>query len=186
MIGLEHPDTDPRKFMKSAHSCGLLNNILPDVEFDPQDMPENFRGDRWLSTAWILRNNSQDSIKEILSSNGWSEQEANDIAFLVRLYDWGSKDFDPEDFYDVKSSHTGLTKSKLKDWMKMAGLDNDNFNKFMDYDASDLTPYISDSYGKKSLNPLFKDVMGRTPVGQEFDYIKKDLFKNKWKKMIGK
>jgi tRNA nucleotidyltransferase/poly(A) polymerase len=185
--GLEHPDSDPKSYMKTAYLSDLLKVVFPEVEFNPQELPENFRGDRWLSTAWILRNNSPESVKELLLSNGWTDQEANDISFLVKLYNWASKEgFSPESFYDIKSTHTGLTKSKIKDWMRMVDLDKDEFNKFIDCDSSDLTPYVSDSYGKKTLNPLFRDVLGRTPVGKEFDYIKKNLFRNRWKDTLGK
>jgi tRNA nucleotidyltransferase/poly(A) polymerase len=184
--GLEHPDSDPRGYMKSAYGLDLLRLVFPDVEFNPQDLPENFRGDRWLSTAWMLRNNSPDSVKELLSSNGWTDQEANDVSFLVKLYSWASKEgFSPDSFYDIKSAHTGLTKSKIKEWMKMVDLDKDEFNKFIDCDPSDLTPYVADSYGKKTLNPLFRKVLGRTPIGKEFDYVKKSLFKNRWKDTLG-
>lgn len=185
--GLEHPDVDPRRYMKAAHSSDILGIIFPNVEFDPQELPENFRGDRWLSTAWVLRNNDPESVKEILLSSGWSEQEANDISFLIRLYNWASKeDFSPDSFYDLKSTHTGLTKSKMRDWMNMVSLDKEEFNKFMDCDASDLSPYVSDSYGKRSINPAFHDVLGRAPIGKEFDYIRKSLFKNRWKDTLGR
>jgi tRNA nucleotidyltransferase/poly(A) polymerase len=183
--GLEHPDSDPRKYMKLAHLTDLLSVIFPDIEFNPQEMPENFKGDRWLSTAWVLRNNSADSIKSLLVSSGWSNQEAADIAYLVRLYTWAGKDkFNSDDFYDIKSAHTGLTKSKIKEWMKMVDLDKGELEKFLSYDDHDLKPYVSNTDGKKSLNPIFKDLLGRSPVGKEFDYIKRNLSTNRWKDTI--
>lgn len=186
IAGLEHPDSDPRKYMKSAHTADILRLIFPDIDFDPQGLPENFRGDRWLSTAWVLKNNSPQDVTNLLINNGWSAQEANDIAYLVRVYQWAAKEnFNPDSFYDLKTSHTGLTKSKIKDWMKMADLDKEEFNKFMDFDVEDLKPYTMDAYGKRSLNPIFHDVLGRAPVGQEFEYIKRNLFNNKWKRALG-
>lgn len=187
IAGLEHPDVDPKKYMKAAHMSDILSIVFPDIEFNPQELPENFRGDRWLATAWILRNNPPESAKDLLVSNGWSQQESNDIAHLIKLYNWASKEnFDPESFYELKTNKTGLPKSKIKDWMKMVNLDKDEFNKFVEFDSNELSPYKSDTYGKKSLNPAFYDILGRTPAGQEFDYIKKDLFKNKWKETLGR
>ena len=185
--GLEHPDADPRNYIKAAQMSDLLSVIFPDIEFNSEDLPENFRGDRWLSTAWILKDNSPESVKNLLVSNGWSHQEANDVAYLVKLYNWASKEgFSADSFYDVKTSHNGLTKSKIKEWMKMANLDKEEFNKFIDLDTSDLSPYQVDTYGKKAVNPAFRNLLGRAPVGQEFDYIKRNLFKNRWKDSLGK
>jgi len=131
--GLEHPDTDPRKFIKMAHSTNLLGVLFPEIEIDSQELPEDFRGDRWTSTAWLLKNNDPSLIREFLSSNGWSNQEANDISYLVKIYNWGKRNnFDHNQFYEMKNAHTGLTKSKIKDWMKMAGSNKDELNAFLD------------------------------------------------------
>jgi len=118
--GLEHPDSDPRKFMKMAHSIDLLSVLFPNIEFDPNEMPDNFKGDRWMSTAWVLKDNDPEMVYDLLSSGGWTSQEARDIAYLVRIYNWSSKNnFDPKDSHEIKNSNIGLTKSKIKDWMKM-------------------------------------------------------------------
>ena len=179
---LEHPDVDPRKLIKTAHYLDIFSQIFPGVEFSAEeDMPENFVGDRWLSVAWILRNNSPDQVKELLTSNGWTSQEANDIAYLVKLYNWGkNNNFDSSQFYSIKKAHSGLTKSKIKDWMKMVNLDKDEFNSFIDHDDSDLAPYIMDDKGKRSVNPAYTDLLGRSPQGKEFDYVRQNLSTKKW------
>lgn len=179
--GLEHPDSDPRKYMKMANDLDILSIIFPGIVFDAQDMPSDFKADRWLSAAWVLRNNDPDSIKDLLLSSGWNSQEANDISYLVRLYNWGiNNNYDHNNFYDMKRMHSGLTRCKIKDWMKMAGDKTDNIDRFFNHDDSDLTAYVTGDDGKKTINPAFHDYYGRTPYGQEFDIIKRDLSTEKW------
>lgn len=185
--GLENKDCDPKKYIKGFSSTGLLGSIFPGVEFDPEDMPEDFKGDRWLATAWILRNNDPAEIKDLLISNSWSSQEAGDISYLVKLYNWGSKNkFDPKDFYDVKNSHIGLTKSKIKDWMQMSKANGPELDSFLNQDDSDLTSYTSGPEGRKVANPQFVKYLGRSPQGTEFDAIRRILSTSKFKDALGK
>lgn len=185
--GLEHPDSDPRKYMKAFHSTGLLSTIFPGIEFDPEEMPEDFRGDRWLAPAWILRNNEPDEVKQMLSGGGWSKQEASDIAYLVKLYNWGSKNkFDQKDFYDMKSSHTGLTKSKIREWMQMAKAHGPEVDSFLNHDDKDLTPYSHGPEGKRSVNPEYVKFLGRAPQGSEFESVKRSLSTKRWKDSLSK
>lgn len=185
LTGLEHPDSDPRKYMKAFQATGLLNNIFPDIEFDPEEMPESFRGDRWLATAWVLRNNEPQDIKDMLNGGGWSKQEANDIAYLVKLYNWGSKNkFDSKDFYDMKSSHTGLTKGKIREWMQMVKTNGPEVDLFLKHDDADLTPYSHDKTGKRTINPEYVKFLGRSPQGSEFDAVKRNLSTQRWKDSI--
>jgi tRNA nucleotidyltransferase/poly(A) polymerase len=185
--GLEHPDVDPRKYMKSYKSAGLLGTIFPGVDFDENDMPEDFQGDRWLATAWLLKDNDIDTIKKMLAGGGWSKQEANDIAYLVKIYQWGSKNkFDAEQFYDMKQMHTGLTKSKVREWMQMVKTHGPEVDSFLSHDDKDLSPYIHGEGGKKTVNPEYTKHLGRPPQGGEFEHVKRYLSTKRWKDTMGK
>lgn len=187
LSGLEHPDSDPRKYMKAFQSTGLLNSVFPNVDFDPEEMPEDFRGDRWLATAWVLRNNDPEDVKKMLVGGGWSKQEASDIAYLVKMYSWGAKNkFDPKDFYDMKSSHTGLTKAKIREWMQMAKAHGPEVDSFLNHDDKDLTPYSQGEDGKRTVNPAYTKYLGRTPQGSEFDSVKRNLSTQRWKDSLSK
>lgn len=187
LSGLEHPDIDPRKYMKSLQDTGLLSTIFPDIEFNPEDMPEDFRGDRWLSTAWVLRNNEPEEVKSLLQNGGWSKQESCDIAYLVKMYQWGTHNkFDADKFFDMKMAHTGLTKSKVKDWMKMAKAYGPEVDNFLDFEDGDLTPYIADDAGKRSVNPVYIKFLGRIPQGSEFDSVRRNLTNSRWKDSLNK
>lgn len=184
--GLESPDSDPRKFMKLFSNTGMLNKLFPDVDFNPEDMPEDFRGDRWLSTAWILRNNHPEDVRDMLVQTGFSKNEASDIAFLVKLYHWHKTKFDPEHFYNMKSTHTGLTKSKIRDWMKMAKAHGPEVDSFLNHEDNDLTPYVHGFDGKRSVNPMYVQVLGRSPQGGEFDAIRRMLSTERFKDSLNK
>jgi hypothetical protein len=123
----------------------------------------------------------------MLSGGGWSKQEAGDIAYLVKLYQWGAKNkFDPKDFYDMKSAHTGLTKSKIREWMQMAKANGPEVDSFLNHDDKDLTPYTSGPDGKKSVNPEYTKFLGRPPQGSEFDSVKRNLSTKRWKDSLSK
>jgi tRNA nucleotidyltransferase/poly(A) polymerase len=187
LSGLEHPDSDPRKYMKAFQSTGLLSAVFPGVEFNPEEMPEDFRGDRWLAPAWVLRNNDPEDVKKMLGGGGWSKQEAADIAYLVKLYQWGAKNkFDPKDFYDMKSAHTGLTKSKIREWMQMAKAHGPEVDSFLSHDDKDLTPYTQGPGGKKTVNPEYTKHLGRAPQGSEFEGVKRNLSTQRWKDSLNK
>jgi tRNA nucleotidyltransferase/poly(A) polymerase len=121
--GLEHPDSNPRNFLKNLSYSKLLNMVFPGLEFNTEDIPANFMGDRWLSTAWILRNNDPLFIKQILVSSGWSQQEASDIAYLVKIYQNSHK---YSDLQGMTSGcmRPGITRGKIREWMKLIGRDD--------------------------------------------------------------
>lgn len=185
--GLEHPDVDPRKYLKSFKSTGLLGTVFPGVDFDEEDMPENFQGDRWLATAWLLKDNDIEAIKKMLIGGGWSKQEANDIAYLVKMYQWGSKNkFDSEQFYDMKQMHTGLAKSKVREWMQMVKTHGPEVDSFLSHEDKDLAPYAHGPNGKKTVNPEYTKHLGRPPQGGEFEHVKRYLSTKRWKDSTGK
>lgn len=178
--GLENPYTDPRKYIGSLMDTGLLHAIFPDGEFSNEKMPINLKNDRWLTTAWILKDNHPEKVKEILENGGWSKQEANDIAYLVKLYHWSTKhNFHPEHFYDIKSMPTGLTTAKIHEWMHMIKAHGPKFQAFMNHDDSDLSPYVQNQ-GFHVVNPSYVKILGRVPEESELDHIKKHLSTNRF------
>lgn len=183
--GLENADTDPRKYLKAYKATGLLNTVFPGVDFDEEEMPEDFQGDRWLAPAWVLRNNEPEKVKQVLLDGTWSKQEANDISYLIKLYHWGSKNkFDPEMFYDIKSAHNGLTKAKIREWMQMCKANGPEVDSFLSHDDQDLTTLVPGENGKRTVNPEFVKVLGRAPVGDEINDVRKHISTQRWKDSI--
>jgi tRNA nucleotidyltransferase/poly(A) polymerase len=182
--GLEHPDCDTRKYLKMLHNHGMLQSIVPEAQYDLSDMPTNLKGDRWITMAWILRNNEPESIKEILMQNGWNKAEAHDIAYLIKMYQWAKNQFDPHAFHDIKNSHTGLTKSKIKDFLKMGNLSCPASDSFFDHEDSDLSPYITQDTGKRMINPAYVEFIGRMPNPSELESVKKALSTLRWLDMF--
>jgi len=186
--GLENPDGDPRKYLKMFKSLGLLGKVYPGSDdFDDEDMPEGLRGDRWMASAWVMKDKDGDEIKKLLADNGWSKQEANDIAHLVKMYQWGTKNkFDPDMFYDMKKNPSGLTKSKIREFMQMAKAHGPEVDAYLNHDDSDITPYVGGEGSGRKVNPEFSKILGRTPQGGEFESLKKFLSTKRFKDSVGK
>jgi tRNA nucleotidyltransferase/poly(A) polymerase len=187
LSGLEHPDVDARKYLGAYNQLGLMSAVFPGVEFNPDDMPPDFKGDRWLAPAWILRNNEPDQVKEMLEGGGWSKQEANDIAYLVCLYHWAEKHgFDADEMYKIKSRHNGLTKNKIREWMMMIGKNGQETDAFLQHDDKDLSKMVDGPDGKKQVNPKFAQHLGRTPRSDELESTRKDMSTSRFKDMLNK
>jgi len=153
LSGLEHPDNNVRKYIKTFHNTGLLGSIFPNYDFNPDDMPHDLKGDRWMTTAWILKNRDPEDAKYMLMNNGWTPREAHDIAYLIKMHQWGANKFNVNNFYDMKNTHTGLTKSKINDWMKMSKMHGPEVNAFLNHDDSDIAHHSDGfDYMKRNLS----------------------------------
>ena len=184
--GLENPDIDTKKFLKTYHQSGLLNLLFPNINFEDHDVPNDMRSDRWMVAAWILRNNSPHDVRDMLLSGGWNKQEANDVAYLVKMYQWGKAKFDPDKVYDMIQSHTALTKSKVHDWMNAVNMDGQEVNQFMNMNCDDLQPYKADMGGMSTVNPIYIKFSGHTPSNNEIEDSRKSMISNRWKNLTGR
>ena len=182
--GLENPDVSAKRFLKTYKSSGLLNLLFPHIDFDDSDIPNDLRNDRWMVAAWVLRHNNPTDVKDMLMSGGWNRQEVNDIIYLIKMFQWGMSKFDHNQFYDMNQCHTGLTKAKIKDFMRMANLHGNEVDQFLNFNGDDLSSHVSDEFGRQSVNPIYIRVIGRMPVGSEIDSIKKNLMTNRWQDMV--
>lgn len=184
--GLENPDVDSRNFLRQYGDTGLLSTIFPNIEFNTDEMPENFRNDRWMMAAWILRNNDPHDVRDMLLSGGWTKQEANDVSYLVKIFQWSKAGFDSDKFYDMIQTHTGLTKGKIKEFMQMVKADCSKVDDFLGFDGSDLMPYQGNELGGRKVNPLYVQYLGRMPVCGEFEMVKQNLMTDRWNDMMNR
>lgn len=175
LSGLEHNDSNPRKYLKILSHTGLLNSLFPNAEFDPNDVPHNLTGDRWMAPAWILKKHHPQDVVQMLVNAGWSPSEAANIAHLVVLHQWAKNNFDPNYAHDVKSMHSGLTNDKIRNWMKMNNAHGPEIETLMNHDDKDLGYYVHDENGKRE-NPLYKQHFGMMPTGNHFHHLKRILF----------
>lgn len=186
--GLEHPDSDAKKYIKLHKKSGLLGAVIPGADFKDEELPEDLRNDRFFVAAWVMKERDPQEIKETLSSKGWSKQEANDVSYLVKLYQWATHSkYDAEKFYDLKSVHSGLSKSKIREWMLMAKSNGPELDSFLNHDDEDLKAMVQNSDGSRMVNPEYINFLGgRTPQGYEFASIKKFLSTKKFKDSLNK
>ena len=178
--GLEHPDANPKKLVSCYKDCGVFDQMFPELEIDAE-VPNDLRGDRWLALAHLLGPNNPEHVCSGMADMGWSKPEARDVAYLIKLGNWSKNKFDPDQFVDMHDSHCGLTKGKIRDFMQMTKRHAPEVDQFLDYEHGDLMPYERDSIGGRRVNPMYVQVLGRTPQGQEFDAVRRHLMLNRWK-----
>ena len=198
--GLEHPDVDPKKYIKMYKEFGLLQTVFPGMTFKLDDDKKDYtdKKDKRLAVAWILRNNNQDDIKEMLAHGTWTNHEINDIIHLIKMNGWASKkDKDDEgffgDFYDMKQGlhqKTSLVPSMVKQWAQMNNMPDDMIQHYLQHDLS-TKAYTKDSFGNQVMNPeVIKANGGMNPSGKQFgDAIRKietDKFRGRFPKNIKK
>lgn len=172
LSNIEDPDIDVRKYLKMLDSVGLLHRIQPCC--DTNELPANLTGDRWLTPAYLSKDEELEGLGDKLMDFGWSRQLASDIVHLIKLYRWAKNNYDSESFYDLKTAKHGMTSNKIKDWMKMLGFNSPQVAAYLMHDDSDLKPYVSTSLGKK-INPSYIDALGKTPQGEDFEKTKRML-----------
>lgn len=195
MKGLEHPDVDPKVFIKLYRDIGLLDTVFPGMKFS-LDKDEDLPGkkDKRLVLAWILRQNNPADVMPMLQKMKYTNKEIQDIMYLINLTHWMSKyGKDDEDFfknfYDMRQKmnvQTSFVPSIIKQWGEMNGLHQgehgDVMNQFLQHQMG-TKAYVNDPQsGGRVVNPALKQMYGgRAPEGPEFgDGIKRietDLFR---------
>jgi tRNA nucleotidyltransferase/poly(A) polymerase len=191
--GLEHPDVDPRLYISLYKQTGLLQTVFPNMTFKLDDMNKDYtdKRDRRLVVAWILRHNNPDDIRQMLAHGTWTNNEINDILHLIKVYGWGldykrnpQKFYDS--FYDMKNSgtRTSIVPSIMRTWGKMVGLDDEMMNNFIGHELG--TRGMVDQGGKRVVNPVLTQRLGRTPVGEDFGKAIRDIETEKFRGRFNK
>lgn len=111
LTGLEDSDTDVKKYLDLYSRSGLLNTVYP-VDHLDTNVPEKCGNDKFLVSAWMLKDNETDKTKFALLSAGWGEQEVNDIMHLIKLY----QSFKNRYYSNYDSYSCGLPSYKINKW----------------------------------------------------------------------
>ncbi len=194
--GLEHPDVDPRKYIKYYKEFGLLKTVFPGMTFKLDDPKKDYtdKKDKRLVVAYVLRHNNPDDIKDMLGHGAWQESEINDILHLIKMCAWASSYGKNDDefydqFYDMKNNlhtKTSLVPSVLRQWGQMCGMDEDMIQHYIQHEMG-TKAYVKDSFGNRAVNPEITSALGgRTPSGKEFTDTIKGLETNKFKSRFAK
>jgi tRNA nucleotidyltransferase/poly(A) polymerase len=179
--GLEHPEVDPRQYIKLYKDIGLLDTVFPGMNFkldEPRDFSE--KKDRRLAVAWILRNNNPEDIQRMLAHGTWTTDEIRDIIHLIDINGWLGKynrnrDQFYNDYYDLrkKMKTTRLVPSLVRQWGQMNNHPADVLNHYLDDKLFSTNAYIPDEFGQRKIDPTLISIHGGTPVGPEMgDAIK--------------
>jgi len=83
---------------------------------DNEDLPQDFIGDKFLTSAWMLKSNPNENLKQ-LKISGWSDQEIRDILYLINLYKTYKNSYHQAD--TQKEEPCGLPSYKVSKWIKL-------------------------------------------------------------------
>ena len=110
ILGLENPEINDRKYLDMYKSTGLLSTVYPMDNLSVDDVPEKAYNDRFLTSAWLMKDKSLDQVKFALSSAGWEPREVEDIAHLIGMYQAERNN------YPQVSTPCGLSDKKVSNW----------------------------------------------------------------------
>jgi hypothetical protein len=123
MSGLMNKDTDPKCYLSIYDRTGYIDRVFPGVKLNFNVPPQlRDKNDRLLSLAWILQNNPNHKIAEMIGTRrgdrptGWTNEERNAVLFLVNL-----KHFDPDQIESLLKQRTisGLRPSQIEEWIDL-------------------------------------------------------------------
>jgi tRNA nucleotidyltransferase/poly(A) polymerase len=115
--GYENEDTDRSRYLNLYKDSGLIKNVYPGCQLDDDPLPQEFMGDKFLTSAWILKSNPSTDLDQ-LKISGWTESEIRDILYLINLYKINKNSIDNNE-KDFLSQPCGLPSYKVNKWIKM-------------------------------------------------------------------
>ena len=113
ILGLENPEINDRKYLDMYKNTGLLNTIYPLDNLSVDDLPEKAYNDRFLTSAWLMKDKAIEQVKFALLSAGWEPREVEDIAHLIGMYQAERNN------YPQVSTPCGLSDNKVNKWKKI-------------------------------------------------------------------
>lgn len=171
---LKNLDVDPTQYLKNLQQASLLNLIFPNCNFANiiNDLPNN----EILTTAYLLYGNNVEMIKNLLTTQGYSKGDVDEIGKFMKLAVWCSGNTHNVDLiHDLLTKPSRLPHSKIYDFLKLLGK-GDLYHKVFKQDYSNVTKkYIEDEMGDKVANPKYIKFMGRNPDYDEMNVVRKNL-----------
>ena len=115
---------DTKKYMELCDKIGFTSLILPNLKINKPYIKDN---DYILFLANLLRKNQPSVLAKTLNKLTYSNDEKNNIVFLVTL-----DDFKPEEIVTYKKlqNKTSLSDDQIKKFGKLIGKDMNKFVKF--------------------------------------------------------
>ena len=133
LSGLMNKDTDPKCYLSIYDRTGYIDKVFPGVKLNFNVPPQlRDKDDKFLSLAWILQDNPNHKIAEVLGTHrgerptGWTNEERNSVLFLVNL-----KYFDPDQLESLLKQRTvaGLRKSQIEEWVDLFNITKEGKTK---------------------------------------------------------
>jgi tRNA nucleotidyltransferase/poly(A) polymerase len=155
--GINDDRIDPKCFVGHYKRLKMLKTVFPGMDFDHDT--KSLPNDHILATSWILRGNTKEEVKKVLSNMKWSNVEKDSISWLINLLrNWHTKKV--VEF--LRTKPVGLLDKKIKQWAEMASLDAREINEFLKHHKetggkSSVPFHVTDEEGNKEINPRLVD-----------------------------
>lgn len=118
LSGYENEDTDRSKYLNFYKDSGLLRNVYPGCKINyEEEMPKEFLGDKFLTSAWFLKPNPNDNLKQ-LKISGWTDSEIRDILYLINIYKVYKNSMQDNDINHLDQP-CGLPNYRINKWIKV-------------------------------------------------------------------
>lgn len=115
----------PKGYLKTANDLNMLEQIFPNVQISEKDFINE--KDYRLLIAYLLRRKPAEWVFKYLMGLKWTNDEAYDIKFLIRL-----SNFNPNDIFILKKmqEHSKLKDVEIIRWGNLVGEDLSKFVRF--------------------------------------------------------
>lgn len=157
--GMDKDDSDSREYLKLFRDLGLLGGLFPGKNID-SDLPKELSeiGDKDMPIAWMLRNNSPETLDDV----GFDDNEKKKILFLIKSLGM-NETLDGDKLSDLTTGYmsSGISGRKLREFAtKLGGLNPSVVDAFLSYAKSPRVKHrITGDDGQEKIADGFMDLV---------------------------
>ena len=141
----------PSKYLRLAQALSMLSQILPGLNINKNFINSN---DHIIQIAFMLKDNKPSKLPSKLNSLRYTNQEVNDISFLVSLQNFDSKDIY---LYKKMQDKTKLSLQQIKNFGIFIGKEKELI-KMYNFKLSVSAKDVPDDLKGKQIGDKIKDL----------------------------
>jgi tRNA nucleotidyltransferase/poly(A) polymerase len=155
--GINDDRINAKCFIGHYKRLKMLKTVFPSMDFDHDTA--SLPNDHVLATSWILRGNTKEEVKKVLSKMKWSNVEKDSVSWLIDLLrNWHTNKV----VGFLRTKPVSLSDKTIKKWAEMASLDAREINEFLKHHKesggkSSVPFHVVNKEGNKEVNPRLID-----------------------------
>lgn len=182
LAAVENINIPTDSYINNLIQSHLIKQIFPDsvVEHPIEQLTNN----KILVTAYVLQKNMPMKTAKMLEDMGWSKHDIENITKFMKLAQFcNGKFLNPHLIYDFFAKPFTMPNSTIKNFLQVLHC-SDLYDKVFTHDFSDIMRKYVDHEGRREVNPLYSNFLGRTPRTDEFEDVRKHLFNREIQKLV--